>query len=294
MTHLRYPGGFTHPFPSPAILSPLIDLLHFSYGSKKWQHNCIQLIEYSAVTAYQEINIEVMSAMKTKPSNTVSRSSQMIRIMKLSYVFLFFCILGGYIIFTPGIPYAETLVLQPGSEGKDAGVGNMFEWNGTNFGDSEWFSGIGLISYFAAFIEFDLSSIPAGSTIDSAIITLWAEYLDGQIYFRPVISAWDEMSITWDDQPSTLSPEISYPISRGDPGGPCYMGCALDFDITSIVQYWIDNSNFGLRVTADTPGVGWLMASSDNLTYPTPKLTVEYGTGGVEQASWGVIKNLYR
>ena len=44
------------------------------------------------------------------------------------------------------------LVLQPGSEGKDAGVGNMFGWEGTNFGDEEWFNGIGIISYFAAFI----------------------------------------------------------------------------------------------------------------------------------------------
>jgi len=235
-----------------------------------------------------------MIAMKTKLSITVSRWSQMIRIMKLSYVFLFFCILGGYIIFIPGIPYAESLVLQPGPEGKDAGVGNLFGWEGTNFGDIEWFYGMGIISNFAAFIEFDLSAIPAGSTINSAIITLWAGYLDGQIYFRPVISAWDEMSITWDNQPSTLLPEVSHPISRGDPSGPCYSGCSWDFDITSIVQYWIDNSNFGLRVAADTATIGWLMASSDNLTKPTPKLTVEYGTVGVEQGSWGAIKGLYR
>lgn len=213
--------------------------------------------------------------------------------MKLSFVLLFFCILGGYIIFAPGTSYAETLVLQPGPEGKDAVV-NGLTGGSLNYGDSEWFNGIGLITYYAAFIEFDLSSIPAGSTIDSAIITLWARYYDGQIYFRPVISAWDEMSITWDNRPATLPPEVSYPISRGAPDGPCYWGCSWDFDITSIVQYWIDNSNFGLRVTADTPGIGWFMASSDNLTNPTPKLTVEYGTVGVEQASWGAIKSLYR
>jgi hypothetical protein len=214
--------------------------------------------------------------------------------MRLSKLFWFLLILVGYIVFVSGISHSEILVLQPGPEGKDAGVLNFSGLSGTNYGSLDMFMGIGLISTAAAFIEFDLSSLPEGTTIISATITLNAGYLDGQIYFRPVISAWDEMSITWDNQPATLLPEISYPISRGDPGGPCYMGCAWDFDITSIVQYWIDNSNFGIRVTADTPGFGWWMTSSDNLTYSTPKLTVEYSTLSVEQTSWGKIKGYYR
>jgi hypothetical protein len=216
------------------------------------------------------------------------------RIMRLVNIFQFLLIFGGYIVFVSGISHSEILVLQPGSEGKDAGVCNLFGWNGTNFGSSETFAAIGLISNAAAFVEFDLSSLPAGVTLISATITLFARYEDGQIYFRPVISAWDEMSITWDNQPATLLPEISYPISRGAPDGPCYWGCAWDFDITSIVQYWLDNSNFGIRIMADTPGLGWWMASSDNLTYSAPKLTVEYSTLGVEETSWGAIKGYYR
>lgn len=216
------------------------------------------------------------------------------RIMRRSKLFQGLLIIGGYIVFVSGISHSEILVLQPGSEGKDAGVTSSFGWSGTNFGSSEMFLGIGLISTAAAFIEFDLSSLPEGATIISATITLFAEYRDGQIYFKPVISAWDEMSITWDNQPATLLPEISYPISRGEPDGPCYWGCAWDFDITSIVQYWFDNSNFGIRVIANTPGFGWWMASSDNLIYSKPKLTVEYSALGVEQVSWGAIKGYYR
>jgi len=144
-----------------------------------------------------------------------------------------------------------------------------------------------------AFIEFDLSSLPAGSTVLSARITLWAEYRDGQIHFEPVASAWDEMSITWANQPTTLPPQVSYPISRGEPDGPCYWGCSWPFDISSIVQYWASDpqSNFGLRVAANTGSIGWLMASSDNVTHPRPKLTVLYtGPDAVEATTWGKTK----
>lgn len=215
----------------------------------------------------------------------------MARNMRLSHTLLFLFIIGTCVLH--GISNAETFVLQPGPEGKDAGVRGYSEYSGMNFGDAEWFYGIGIASMAAAFIEFDLSSIPAGSTINSAIITLWAAYQDGTIYFKPVLSPWDEMTITWDNQPATVPNEVSYPISRGAPDGDCYWGCPWDFDITSIVQYWVDNSNIGLMVYADTSS-GWLMASSDNLTRATPKLTVEYGTVSVEQTSWGAIKRLYR
>ena len=212
------------------------------------------------------------------------------RLLKLS---LFVLTFSGYIVLVSGISHSDSFVLQPGSEGKDAGV-NGLTGGSINYGDSEWFSGIGLILYYTAFIEFDLSSIPIGSTINSATITLWARYYDGQIFFSPVISAWEEMSVTYDNQPSTTPPEVSYPISRGLPEGPCYWGCTWDFDITPVIQYCIDNSNLGLRVAANTPGIGWLMASSDNLTYPKPKLTVDFSTVAIGQTTWGAIKCLYR
>jgi hypothetical protein len=189
----------------------------------------------------------------------------------------------------------NTLVLQPGPEGKDSYVYSFSP--GTNDGNSEWFKGIGLISYSAAFIGFDLSSIPQGSTVISATITLWGAYQNGQIYFRPAAADWDELAITWDNQPGTVGIQASYPISRGDPSGPCYWGCTMDFDITSIVQYWIDNPSldFGLWVGGDTPGLGWLMAAGDNLSHPRPKLVVMYRVPlGVEPATWGSIKELYR
>ena len=219
----------------------------------------------------------------------------MIRVGKLSAAALFLIVFGGHILFIVSGSGAATIILQPGSEGKDSHVANLFGYSDTNFGNSEMFGMIGLISNAAAFIEFDLSSIPAGSTIDSATVTLWARYMDGQIYFEPAASAWDEMSITWNNQPAALTPRISWPISRGAPSGPCYWGCNLTFDITGIVQFWVANSNFGLRVGADTPGYGWIMASSDNLTYPRPALAVSYTEGvGTESYTWGGIKMLFQ
>jgi len=217
----------------------------------------------------------------------------MTRIAKLSKLSLFLLIFSGCIVLVSGDSHSDSLLLQPGPEGKDAGV-NGLTGGSINYGDSEWFSGIGLISYKAAFIEFDLSSIPAGSIINSATITLWARYYDGQIFFSSVASIWEETSITWDNQPSAMPPEVSYPISRGLPDGPCYWGCTWDFDITTVIKYLIDNPNFGLKVAANTPGIGWMMSSSDNLTYPKPKLTVEYSMVSVGQSSWGAIKCLYR
>ncbi|MBI5407727.1 MAG: DNRLRE domain-containing protein [Nitrospirae bacterium] len=170
---------------------------------------------------------------------------------------------------------SEYVVLQPGPvDGKDAYVD---WWNpDTNYGDFPWFYGIGLPQH-AAYVQFDLSSIPVGSTILSAKIALWAEYMDGTIYFRRVTSSWDEMTITWNNQPSTDIPEITAPIART---AECYWGCIWAFEITGLVQSWVDNpdQNHGLRVNADTPGIGWLMASSDNSTYPTPKLEIEYAS----------------
>ena len=52
---------------------------------------------------------------------------------------------------------------------------------------------------------------------------------------------------------------------------------------------------FGLRILGNTGSVGWLMASSDNLSYPHPLLTVTYDDATASTpTSWGTIKSRYR
>jgi len=63
---------------------------------------------------------------------------------------------SGCAVFMPGASRADSLVLQPGPEGKDAWVDAGAP--DTNHGDSEWFYGMGLLSSRAAFIEFDIET----------------------------------------------------------------------------------------------------------------------------------------
>lgn len=54
-------------------------------------------------------------------------------------------------------------------------------------------------------VEFDISSIPVGSTIDVATLKLYARYssAEGRIYqTAKIIAAWEEMSVTWNNKPA--------------------------------------------------------------------------------------------
>src|SRR5262245_59518500 len=102
--------------------------------------------------------------------------------------------------------FASIQVLQPGAAaGKDAEIDTAGPTN--NFGDNSsliinWggvFRSIGLI-------EFDLSSIPSGSTINSATLSLYHHSNSnnqGRTYdlFR-VTSAWSEATVTFNTAPT--------------------------------------------------------------------------------------------
>ncbi len=186
-----------------------------------------------------------------------------------------------------------TLVLQPGAEGKDAGA--FMTYPTTNYGDGEWYYAIGLPDRGAAYQWWDLSALPAGAEITSAVIALWGEYNNGNLYFAPVASPWDEMTVTWANQPSATTPTIEHPVARTT---ECYWGCAWPFDITDIVRGWAADpaGNHGLKIWGSTLPIGWMMASSDNKSYPKPVLTIRYidMVAPARARTWGSLKALYR
>lgn len=83
----------------------------------------------------------------------------------------------------------------------------------------------------------------------------------------------------------------------GLPSGDCYWGCARSFDVAPIVAAWVSGTvtNRGFRILGDTSNIGWMMASSDCLAYPRPKLSVTFESlTPAARSSWGALKSLYR
>jgi hypothetical protein len=127
-----------------------------------------------------------------------------------------------------------TLTLRPGlTNGKDAMIHGLATQVSNNFGGtyeltaSAWTYG-NPVGITRSLIGFDLSVIPAGATIQSAYLSLYAWDMfngtgSGQhstssgsnaAYIERVMSPWDEMTVTWDTQPSTTNlNQVTIPAS---------------------------------------------------------------------------------
>ena len=96
-----------------------------------------------------------------------------------------------------------------------------------------------------SFVKFDVSSIPASSTVNSASLTLCATAVPGvtRTYEAHAVSAdWIEMIITWTNQPSVAASATDTETT------PASVGCMI-WDVAADVQAWVDGtSNYGWRV----------------------------------------------
>jgi hypothetical protein len=97
-------------------------------------------------------------------------------------------------------------------------------------------------------VQFDLASIPPGTDIINATLTLdptQGSNLPGttsDMYIDPFQASWAEMSITWNNRPSV---DLSYRVTGAFPPSGWN---PLDNDVTSLVQAWVDGTipNHGL------------------------------------------------
>jgi hypothetical protein len=184
-------------------------------------------------------------------------------------------------------------------------------------------SGVGDIR--RAIVAFDLTSIPAGSAVQSATLTLYntaPRSTTVPVGLYRVLADWGEGSskasnegrgapatpgdATWLHQ---FFPDTFWSTDGGD-----FTGVPSDAqsvptmgfyswsgpDVVADVQAWVDepSANFGWVLVGDETSVGsmkWFATRENSVTEQHPVLTVEYTPGSpTEQRTWGVIKALYR
>ena len=181
------------------------------------------------------------------------------------------------------LTYASTqyILLQPGSEGKDSYI--ISTYPDDNYGILHHlyvgtFYGFG---YHRAYLQFNLSAIPADARITDADLKLYQYHSIGsenfQIGLYKVTSNWEENTITCNLQPANSSETESFCT--------VYTGSTTwrSWGIDDLVQGWIDGSitNQGmlLKSTDETlSNLGIYFHSSDYSidTNKRPKLEIDY------------------
>lgn len=200
-----------------------------------------------------------------------------------------------------------TLTLQPDAmDGIDCGVNESSP--NTNNGTSVT---LGLIGFAGLrnriLIKFDLSSIPAGATIDSAILTFYGQGSGADntpLAVHRILAAsglWTELGATWNFQDGVNRWAGDAAANGGTDAGCTQSG--TDFSAVTMASgnfdnaagvgtdYVLDVTEFALMVSANygflvrnTTGVATATqpASSDNGTAARrPKLTIEYTETGM-------------
>jgi hypothetical protein len=210
----------------------------------------------------------------------------------------------GSLMFWTRIPYAylaapervypvvvdPTVTLQPGQPGKDS---LLWANGGTNWGDSNW-GNWGWLTYWGVgsdvegAIEFDLTSIPMGSVVNSATLSLWVEGEIAQSPFNAYefTGSWvegdgqgclpcDPSWITYNNKPARNA--VPAAVALGVPQGQF-----MTFDLTASVDGMLNGgTNNGWHIDpvigdqVDTiASDGQAMGGFDPLHHP--KLVVDY------------------
>ena len=176
---------------------------------------------------------------------------------------LTFCVMACIILTVSNSAWSNTTFIQPGP----ANVKDTFIWDLQDFSHADW---SGLLTNQSSIgqrilIEFtDLSAIPSGATINSAKLGLYRYDSDPSgnpltLDAYQITTPWAE-TVTYSTQPlyNSIS-ESSVTLSGTDPGW-------YEWDITNLVQQWIDGTaaNYGVAIFNHGSGYFQWFASSDN------------------------------
>ncbi|THU38156.1 DNRLRE domain-containing protein [Niastella caeni] len=196
------------------------------------------------------------------------------------------CMLAMMITSSGYSQLAQTeLTLQPGAcHGKDSRVQTI---NGspavanTNYGNydqlvSAAWTFSGAVGYVRSLVNFtDLQLIPQGTVVSYAYLSLYGvptsaaislgSYGANACYVQRITSAWDESTVTWNNQPSTTTTnQVTLPGSNGVQ----WNYNVIDLNVTAMVQDLInlppaDRNGFFIRLQTESYYRSMLFASSD-------------------------------
>ena len=188
----------------------------------------------------------------------------------------------------------QTLTLQPDAlTGKDAMIHGLNTLTNNNFGNDEEFliaawTWSGVAGATRSIIEFDLSQIPANSTISNAKLSLYARDVDAgsgfhsdlsgsnDFYIKRITSNWSESTVTWNTMPSTSSTNC-----LSVPGTSNPQQDYLDIDVTLLVKDMLldMNHSFGFMMQLQNENYYRKMnfCSTDHINQNLhPKLVITY------------------
>jgi hypothetical protein len=197
------------------------------------------------------------------------------------------------LIFCSTINAQTTIILQPnGSQGKDAYIDNRS--NNNNYGNHIDFPAIawtnnGTPVDARGLIDFDLSSIPNGATINSASLSLYSYSSpangdhstrngSNKSVLTRITNSWDESTVNWNNQPTTTTQnQVFLPASTDS------IQDYLNIDVKKLVQDMIvdPNNSYGflLKLVTEQYYRRMIFASSDNADSKLhPKLEICYST----------------
>ena len=135
---------------------------------------------------------------------------------------------------------------------------------------------------YRAFVGFDLSSIPAGSTINSATLKIYrtgsgnGTYAQGRTYwFERVTGAWTETGVTWNNQPAVTTTNRVSKVSPANNDGEWW-----NLTVTGMVQDAFAGGVVSFRIKDNsedfTVDIAWQEFWAKEYGSLMPTLTVDY------------------
>ncbi|MEE8306224.1 MAG: DNRLRE domain-containing protein, partial [Gammaproteobacteria bacterium] len=123
-----------------------------------------------------------------------------------------------------------------------------------------------------ALLRFDLSTVPAGSSVLSAIAWLYidVQHPQGSIDLHRVSADWDEGIVTWNELGDSFFAEILASIPAQDSASKW-----IAVNLTAQTQAWVNGEdNYGLALRSMVTGLGASYASQESSEAPYLELLV--------------------